>query len=167
MNQKKILSTVFIIVFLVILGYVFNKSKNYNYNHYKKVKIQLSKMIKTIKNQSYQLTDIINQLNINVNHDLIENFKPSLMERRSASIISKLKVMPKNGVETVKRLRESALLVKRSIHSFKAALKELAIRNYKNARTQLKFVKFYLNKAHEKAFKKKGKANFVNPFKRT
>ncbi len=155
-----------IVASFILFGFLFNISRNYKYNDYKELKNKLGVIIKKINSQRYQLNDIINQLNVNINGDLINSFNPKLLLNESGKIIVKLKELPKNGVETVKRLREGEIFVKRSLVSYKQALDALKIKNYNSARIQLKFVSFYLNKAHKKIFNKSKKWNFVNPFKR-
>ena len=155
------------LIFTGVIGIIFNVSRNYNHRNFKVIKGQLETVIKNIKSQSFQLTDVINEVNVKIDTGLLRQFSSKNLESASTRLMLEEKDLPRNGIESFKKLQESVLYIRQSVVSYKNALQLISLQNFEKARIQLKFVQFYLNKAYKKAFDPKQPGNFVNPFKRT
>lgn len=161
---------VFVFITLItigVTGIIFNVSRNYNHRNFKIIKGQLETVIKNIKSQSFQLTDVINEVNVKIDSGILRQFGYQNLEHASTKLMQEVKDLPRNGIESFKKIQESVLYIRQSVVSYKNALELLSLQNFEKARIQLKFVQFYLNKAYKRAFEERQTGNFVNPFKRT
>lgn len=166
MKNKKI--TIYVSVLLVTLftAMIFYLSRDYSgKEHFITLHEDAETLIKDIQSKTFYLQDAIQKADTHLDQEFFEQFKTHEYEKKAIGLIKDLQSKRTKSTLKKEKLMQSFSYIRRSVLNYKMALKDLSEKNYQKAKTRLKFVNFYIDKARKK-LNYKIRLSFANPFRR-
>jgi hypothetical protein len=164
MNRKKILWTLLMLLILFTTGLVFNLSRKDYIKKNKDMVRDVLNLAGEIQDRSLHLNSLIQQVDININGELLSGFPFQPFQKKLNHLV--LSLQDTSSSARKEKLKESLLMLRKALVSYEFALKRTKNRQYREAKTQIRFVRFYLEEARKKV-KKPATLPFVNPFRRS
>lgn len=163
MKKKQICWLTLCGFFILLVGLVFNLSRDRFYSsHAKQIREEILSLIADIENQSIQLKAIIQQVQIPLTSERLNTYSSDGLMKKSDALVEKIK--NENFVHQRENLKDSMFLVRRSLLNYQFALEKTRTADYREARTQLSFVRFYTQQAKDKLQEARS-LSFINPFR--
>lgn len=146
--KKSMMIVSAICILFIFLSFLIQSSRNLSDKNTKALKQELAALIETLRSNSYQLANIINETEIDLTYHNLYQFYPTDIEKKSQELVIQLNKDSDNPFINKRRhFRDSVIFIRQSLSHYKMALQQISEKKYKEAKYLLKAADYYLSKA--------------------